>query len=212
MSDESVDGLVTLTERTVNLVNQLNMLLVEVSLVLQKHLNQLMNTLNQHLASTGETVGARVRAPWPVEVESTTSSVSFDLEKVMNIVDYQRMDILDTLIRVTLVEINAFGDRRSRFATWNTRTEPTRNGSPVPSSCFLLSRFPMTGRQTFKCDGSSVSDMTKRKLAAILVVFVMSSSMAGCLGSGGLMFFLKGKAFPAASRSPVFRAVRTHRW
>ena len=107
MSDESVDGLVTLTERTVNLVNQLNMPLVEVSLVLQKHLNQLMKTLNQHLASTGETVGARVRAPWPVEVESTTSSVSFDLEKVMNIVDHQRMDILDTLIRVTLVEINA---------------------------------------------------------------------------------------------------------
>ena len=107
MSDESVDGLVKLTERTVNLVNQLNMPLVEVSLVLQKHLNQLMNTLNQHLAGTGETVGARVHAPWPVEVESTTSSVTFDLEKVMNIVDHQRMDILDTLVRVTLVEINA---------------------------------------------------------------------------------------------------------
>ena len=107
MSDESVDGLVTLTERTVNLVNQLNMPLVEVSLVLQKHLNQLMNTLNQHLASTGETVGARVHAPLPVEVESTTSSITFDLEKVMSIVDHQRMDILDTLIRVTLVEINA---------------------------------------------------------------------------------------------------------
>ena len=107
MSDESVDGLVTLTERTVNLVNQLNMPLVEVSLVLQKHLNQLMNTLNQHLASTGETVGDRVHAPWSVEVESATSNATFDLEKVMNIVDHQRMDILDTLIRVTLVEINA---------------------------------------------------------------------------------------------------------
>ena len=107
MSDESVDGLVTLTERTVNLVNQLNMPLVEVSLVLQKHLNQLMNTLNQHLTSTGETVGDRVHAPWPVEVESATSNATFDLEKVMNIVDHQRMDILDTLIRVTLVEINA---------------------------------------------------------------------------------------------------------
>lgn len=107
MSDESVDGLVTLTERTVNLVNQLNMPLVEVSLVLQKHLNQLMNTLNQHLASTGETVSDRVHAPWPVEVASATSNATFDLEKVMNIVDHQRMDILDTLIRVTLVEINA---------------------------------------------------------------------------------------------------------
>ena len=43
MDDSTVDGLVILTERTVNLVNQLNMPLVEVSLVLQKHLNQLIN-------------------------------------------------------------------------------------------------------------------------------------------------------------------------
>ena len=50
MDDESVDGLVTLTERTVNLVNQLNMPLVEVSLVLKKHINQLMATLQQHLS------------------------------------------------------------------------------------------------------------------------------------------------------------------
>lgn len=107
MSDESVDGLVTLTERTVNLVNQLNMPLVEVSLVLQKHLNQLMNTLTDHLHSTGQTVNERVHSPWPVQTEATSSNVSFDLEKVMNIVDHQRMDILDTLIRVTLVEINA---------------------------------------------------------------------------------------------------------
>lgn len=107
MADESVDGLVTLTERTVNLVNQLNMPLVEVSLVLQKHLNQLMSTLTQHLESTGGTVNERIHTPWPIELVSPTSNASFDLEKVMNIVDHQRMDILDTLIRVTLVEINA---------------------------------------------------------------------------------------------------------
>ena len=65
MEDDSVDGLVTLTERTVNLVNQLNMPLVEVSLVLQKHLNQLMTTLNQHLERTGEAVSERVHAPGP---------------------------------------------------------------------------------------------------------------------------------------------------
>ncbi|MGB1232725.1 MAG: hypothetical protein ACPHF0_00965, partial [Poseidonia sp.] len=63
--------------------------------------------LNQHLERTGETVGERVQAPWPIETVSATTSASFDLEKVMSIVDHQRMDILDTLIRVTLVEINA---------------------------------------------------------------------------------------------------------
>ena len=107
MDDESVDGLVTLTERTVNLVNQLNMPLVEVSLVLKKHINQLMATLQQHLDATGQTVGERVHSPWPLDADASATDASFALEKVMNIVDHQRMDILDTLIRVTLIEINA---------------------------------------------------------------------------------------------------------
>ncbi|MGB1587555.1 MAG: hypothetical protein ACPHJD_01925 [Poseidonia sp.] len=107
MTEEPVDGMVTLQERTVNLVNQLNMPLVEVSLVIQRHLKQLMGTLNQHLTATGETVNARVHSPWPLDVESSTSSASFPLDKVMDIVDQQRMDILDTLVRVTLIEINA---------------------------------------------------------------------------------------------------------
>ena len=107
MADESVDGLVTLTERTVNLIKQLNMPLVEVSLVLQKHLNQLMTTLSQHLEATGQTVSERVHSPWPLESSTASSAATFDLEKVMNIIDHQRMDILDTLIRVTLIEIDA---------------------------------------------------------------------------------------------------------
>lgn len=107
MSDDTVDGMVTLQERVVNLVNQLNMPLVEVSLVLQRHINLLMDTLNEHLEQTGETVSERVSAPWPVTLTPTESSSSFSLEKVMDIVDQQRMDILDTLIRVTLIEINA---------------------------------------------------------------------------------------------------------
>ena len=106
MSDKSVDGLVTLTERTVNLIKQLNMPLVEVSLVIQKHINQLMQTLNQHLEATGQTVGERVHSPWPLDVAGSASNSNFALEKVMKIVDHQRMDILDTLIRVTLIEID----------------------------------------------------------------------------------------------------------
>jgi len=106
MPDDLVDGLVTLTERMVNLIKQLNMPLVEVSLVLQKHINQLMGTLNQHLKATGQTVSEQVRSPWPLATSETSSSSNFALEKVMDIVDQQRMDILDTLVRVTLIEID----------------------------------------------------------------------------------------------------------
>jgi hypothetical protein len=107
VADTPVDGMVTLQERTVNLVNQLNMPLVEVSLVLARHINRLMQTLTEHLDATGQSVSDRVSHPWPLEVEAADSSSNFPLDKVMDIVDQQRMDILDTLIRVTLVEINA---------------------------------------------------------------------------------------------------------
>ena len=107
MVQPPVDGLVTLQERTVNLINQLNMPLVEVSLVLQKHINQLMDTLQSHLDATGQTVPDTVHTPWPLASTMAEQSASFDLEKVLKIIDHQRMDILETLIRVTLVEIDA---------------------------------------------------------------------------------------------------------
>ena len=107
MVDTPVDGMVRLQERTVNLVNQLNMPLVEVSLVLARHINRLMQTLTEHLDATNQSASERVTRPWHLDVEAAASSSNFSLDKVMDIVDQQRMDILDTLIRVTLVEINA---------------------------------------------------------------------------------------------------------
>ena len=104
---EDTDGLVTLQERTVNLINQLTMPVVEVALVLQKHLKALMNTLSQHADAVGQPLPQRAAEPWPIDAETAGSESNFALEKVMNIVDHQRMDILDTLIRVTLIEINA---------------------------------------------------------------------------------------------------------
>lgn len=100
-----VDGLVTLQERMVNLINQLNMPLVEVSLVLQKHIKGLGQSLDEYLVSIGGTVPERVSQPWPVSETSTAPPSNFPLEKVLSIVDHQRMDILETLIRVTLIEI-----------------------------------------------------------------------------------------------------------
>ena len=100
------DGLVTLQERTVNLINQLTMPVVEVALVLQKHLKALMNTLSQHADAVGQPLPQRAAGPWPIDAEMAGSESNFALEKVMDIVDVQRMDILDTLIRVTLMEID----------------------------------------------------------------------------------------------------------
>ena len=111
MSDEqdsAVDGMVTIQERVVNLINQLNMPLIEVSLVIGRHIAGLSRSLDAHIEATGQAYNERITAPWPIE-EGTSGDVSatFDIEKVFKIIDEDRMDILSTLIRVTLVEIQA---------------------------------------------------------------------------------------------------------
>lgn len=101
----ATDSMVTLQERMVNLIGQLTMPVSEVALVLQHHIQGLLGSLNEYAEKTGATISDRVSHPWPIEErESNQSPITFDVEKVLKIVDQDRMDILSTLIRVTLVE------------------------------------------------------------------------------------------------------------
>ena len=97
--------MVTLQERMVNLIGQLTMPVAEVALVLQHHIQGLLGSLNEYVEKTGASINERVAQPWPIEVNNVDQNpISFDVEKVLKIVDQDRMDILSTLIRVTLVE------------------------------------------------------------------------------------------------------------
>ncbi|MGB0780219.1 MAG: hypothetical protein ACPGQN_00410 [Candidatus Poseidoniaceae archaeon] len=102
----ATDSMVTLQERMVNLIGQLTMPVSEVALVLQHHIQGLLGSLNEYAQKTGASISDQVRQPWPIESQTQTSEnmISFDVEKVLKIVDQDRMDILSTLIRVTLVE------------------------------------------------------------------------------------------------------------
>ena len=102
----ATDSMVTLQERMVNLIGQLTMPVSEVALVLQHHIQGLLGSLNEYAQKTGASISDRVRQPWPIESQTQTSEnmISFDVGKVLKIVDQDRMDILSTLIRVTLVE------------------------------------------------------------------------------------------------------------
>ena len=105
MTKDSVDSLVTLQERMVNLINQLNMPLVEVSIVIQNLLSPMLDSLNEHIAISGNTYGDKVLQAWPINLsEDVESAGNFDVAKVLKVIDEDRMDILSTLIRVTLVE------------------------------------------------------------------------------------------------------------
>ncbi|MGB0174203.1 MAG: hypothetical protein ACPF9S_04150 [Candidatus Poseidoniaceae archaeon] len=101
----ATDSMVTLQERMVNLIGQLTMPVAEVALVLQHHIQGLLGSLNEYVEKTGASINQRVAQPWPIEVNNVDPNpISFDVEKVLKIVDQDRMDILSTLIRVTLVE------------------------------------------------------------------------------------------------------------
>ena len=102
----ATDSMVTLQERMVNLIGQLTMPVAEVALVLQHHIQGLLGSLNEYAQKTGASVSDRVRHPWPIDAQTQISEnlVTFDVEKVLKFVDQDRMDILSTLIRVTLVE------------------------------------------------------------------------------------------------------------
>ena len=77
----------------------------EVALVLQHHIQGLLGSLNEYVEKTGASINERVAQPWPIdENELDHNPITFDVEKVLKIVDQDRMDILSTLIRVTLVE------------------------------------------------------------------------------------------------------------
>jgi len=104
----AVDGMVTMQERMVNLINQLSMPLIEVSLVLSKHIAGLSRSLDEHINATQQTCPDSVTHPWAIETpEGSDDSFNFDLERIFKIIDTDRMDILATLVRVTLVEIDA---------------------------------------------------------------------------------------------------------
>jgi hypothetical protein len=107
MHDEATDGMVTLTERMVHLVGQLGMPVVEVAVVVRRRIDALLGPLQAWATSSGTLLSDRVLHPWPLEVVGATDSgASFDLDRLMQHVDADRMDILDTLIRATLSEVD----------------------------------------------------------------------------------------------------------
>ena len=105
LSEEAIDGLVTLQERMVNLIKQLNMPLVEVSMVIQNMISPMLESLNKHAVVNALELPDRIMNQWPIEkpIHDEVKS-SLAVEKILSVIDEERMDILETLVRVTMVE------------------------------------------------------------------------------------------------------------
>ena len=89
----------------VNLINQLNMPIIEVSMVIQNMLSPMLESLDVHVTETGMLAPDKIINQWPIDVhENNDNKLSLDIEKVLSVVDEDRMDILETLVRVTMIE------------------------------------------------------------------------------------------------------------
>jgi hypothetical protein len=102
MTDTS---LVTLQERMVNLVDQLAIPLVELSLVISRFNGLVLSRLISLAEDNSETLPPQITQPWKIEEQVQSSEFEFDLDRVVKVVDEERMDILTTLIRVSVEEL-----------------------------------------------------------------------------------------------------------
>lgn len=99
----STEKMLFLQENMVHLVNQMSMPVIEVSLVLSKYLNRMVDELENKAALSDEILPENVLSQWPIEMaDDPITKGGMSLEKILEIVDQDRMDILDTLIRTVI--------------------------------------------------------------------------------------------------------------
>ena len=101
------DKLLFLRENMVHLTNQLSMPIIEVALVISKYIRMLLDSLQKAAIEEGEELPEILLNPLPrnsSQSETAPGINSFPLEKLIDRVDQDRMDILDTMVRTILNE------------------------------------------------------------------------------------------------------------
>ncbi len=137
--DEPVEErLLFLQENMVNFVKQYNLPVVEVALVVSKYIRVLLESLEKAAAASGERVPETIAQPWPVEVEGAVPAIdSFPLDKLLGTLDEDRMDILDTMIRVIIngAEI-PFSSALTLLRDWEMRIRTQMAEATSPGHLF----------------------------------------------------------------------------
>jgi len=101
------DKLLFLRENMVHLTNQLSMPIIEVALVISKYIRMVLDSLHKAAMDEGEELPEILLNPLPSnssQSENTSGINSFPLEKLIDRVDQDRIDILDTMVRTIINE------------------------------------------------------------------------------------------------------------
>ena len=107
-NSEVNEKLLFLRENMVHLTNQLSMPVLEVALVVSKYIRIVLESLENAAQAAGEELPQAILNPLPVDSDKGNIELpgieSFPLEKLIDMVDNDRMDILDTMVRTILNE------------------------------------------------------------------------------------------------------------
>ena len=102
-TDSMDEKLLFLQENLSNFVKQYNLPIIESALVVSKYINILLNELEKKASHEGEILPLEITQPWPIRDEFKTPKIEdFPLEKLMQNIDQDRMDIFDTIIRTII--------------------------------------------------------------------------------------------------------------
>jgi hypothetical protein len=102
-SEPIEEKLLFLQENLSNFVKQYNLPLIESALVVSKYLNILLGELQKIAILEDEILPESITKPWPIISEIEPPKIdSFPLDRLMQTIDQDRMDIFDTIIRTII--------------------------------------------------------------------------------------------------------------
>ena len=97
------ERLLFLQENMVNFVKQYNLPVIEVSLVVSKYIKVLLESLERAASQSGEKIPENISQAWEIDADLRGPTIeSFPLDKLLGTLDEDRMDILDTMMRVII--------------------------------------------------------------------------------------------------------------
>jgi len=134
------EKLLFLRENMVHLTNQLSMPIIEVALVISKYIRIVLDSLQKTAIEEGEELPEMLLNPLPGNSELTENNsgiASFPLEKLIDRVDQDRMDILDTLVRTILNESQLeFVSALREFRDWELEIRNQLSNVSSPGGLF----------------------------------------------------------------------------
>lgn len=135
------EKLLFLRENMVHLTNQLSMPIIEVALVISKFIRIVLDSLQKAAIDEGEELPTNLLNPLSSDSDPLSGKVagieSFPLEKLIERVDQDRIEILDTLIRTILNESQLeFVSALQEFRDWEFEIRKQLSGVTRPGGLF----------------------------------------------------------------------------